>query len=142
MPEFVAELGLCGRNVFDLEWRLSGGEGALIAARTGVLEVALQAMTFQEVTPDARIMVARKNRRHCSSCPAYVHRKAASLGCFSAQFIAQIFMMLAVPPYLTSWGLRISRRCSYMPKLGLLFWIFGPEEKGMGLWGRSKCCSF
>ena len=44
VPEFVAELGLSGRNAFDLEWRLSAGEGALIAARTGVPEVALQAM--------------------------------------------------------------------------------------------------
>lgn len=78
VPEFVAELGLPGRDVFDLEWRLSAGEGALIAARTGVSEVALQAMTFQEITPDARIMIARKTRHHCPSCPADVHRKAAS----------------------------------------------------------------
>ena len=48
VPEFVAELGLSGRDMYDLEWRLSAGEGALIAARTGVSEVALQAMTFQE----------------------------------------------------------------------------------------------
>lgn len=70
VPEFVAELGLSERNVFDLEWRLSAGEGALIAARTGVSEVALQAMTFQEITPDARIMIARKTWHHCPSCPA------------------------------------------------------------------------
>lgn len=78
VPEFVAELGMSERNVFDLEWRLSEGEGALIAARTGVSEVALQAMTFQEITPDGRIMIARKTRHHCPSCPADVHRKAAS----------------------------------------------------------------
>ncbi len=79
VPEFVAELGLFGRDVFDLEWRLSTGEGALITARSGLPEVALRAMTFQEITPDARIMIARKNRHHCPSCPADVHGKAAGL---------------------------------------------------------------
>ncbi len=78
VPELVAELGLSGRDVFDLEWCLSTREEALIAARTGVSEVALQAMTFQEITLEARIMIARKNRHLCSSCPADVHRKAAS----------------------------------------------------------------
>lgn len=79
VPEFVAELGLFGRNVFDLEWRLSEGEGALIAARTGVSEVALQAMTYSEFVPDARIMIARKRRHCCPDCPADVHRKVAAL---------------------------------------------------------------
>jgi hypothetical protein len=79
VPEFVAELGLSGRDVFDLEWRLSEGEGALIAARTGVPEVALQAMTYSEFVPDARIMIARKSRHCCPDCPADVHRKAAAL---------------------------------------------------------------
>jgi len=32
--EFVAALGLRGHDVIDLEWRLSEGQGALIAART------------------------------------------------------------------------------------------------------------
>ena len=79
VPEFVAELGLSERNVFDLEWRLSEGEGALIAARTGVPEVALQAMTYSEFVPGARIMIARKSRHCCPDCPADVHRKAAAL---------------------------------------------------------------
>lgn len=58
VPEFAAELGLSGHDVFDLEWRLSAGEGAFIAARTGLSEVSLQAMTYSDYVPDARIMVA------------------------------------------------------------------------------------
>tara|TARA_R110001583_G_C5660329_1_gene409575 strand:+ start:2551 stop:3570 length:1020 start_codon:yes stop_codon:yes gene_type:complete len=79
VPEFVAELGLSGRDVFNLEWRLSEGEGALIAARTGVPEVALQAMTYGEIVPEARLMIARKSRHCCPDCPADVHRKATAL---------------------------------------------------------------
>ena len=79
VPELAAELGLPGRNVFDLEWRLSEGEGALIAARTGLSGVALQAMTYREIVPEARLMIARKSRHCCPDCPADVHRKAAAL---------------------------------------------------------------
>ena len=60
VPEFLAELGLSGRDPFDLEERLSEGEEALIAARAGLAPMALQAMTFQEFTPDARMMITRK----------------------------------------------------------------------------------
>ena len=79
VPEFLGELGLPQRGVFDLEWRLSEWEGALIAARTGVSGVALQAMTYSEFVPDARIMIARKSRHYCPDCPVDVHRKAAAL---------------------------------------------------------------
>jgi hypothetical protein len=79
VPEFAAELGLSGRDVFDLEWRLSAGEGALIAARTGLSEVSLQAMTYSDYVPDARIMVARKNRHRCVKCQGDVQRKAIAL---------------------------------------------------------------
>ncbi len=79
VPEFLVELGLPGRDMFDLEWRLPEGEGALIAHRTGLSEAAVQAMTFREVVPEARMMVARKNRHHCPLCPAEVHRKPAAL---------------------------------------------------------------
>jgi hypothetical protein len=79
VPEFLVELGLPGRDMFDLEWRLSEGEGALIAHRTGLSEAAVQAMTFRDVVPEARMMVARKNRHHCPLCPAEVHRKPAAL---------------------------------------------------------------
>lgn len=78
-PEFLAELGVPGRDVFDLEWRLSEGEGALIATRTGLSVEPLQAMTFGEFTPDARMMIARRNRHRCSHCPADVHRKSLAL---------------------------------------------------------------
>jgi len=33
VSEFVAALGLKRHDVFDLKWRLSEGQGALIAAR-------------------------------------------------------------------------------------------------------------
>ena len=36
VSEFVAALGLQGHDVYDLEWRLSEGQGALIAAWTGL----------------------------------------------------------------------------------------------------------
>ena len=79
VPEFLAELGLSGRDVFDLEWRMSEGEGALIAARAGLAPMALQARTFQGFTPDARIMIARRNRYHCPHCPTDVHRKSLAM---------------------------------------------------------------
>ena len=46
VSEFVAALGLQGQDVFDLEWRLSEGQGALIAARTGLSPEVVQAMTL------------------------------------------------------------------------------------------------
>lgn len=79
VPEFVAELGLPGRDMFDLEWRLSEGQGALIGHRTGLSEAAVQAMTFRDVVPEARMIIARKNRGHCPLCPTDVHRKPAAL---------------------------------------------------------------
>ena len=78
-PELVAELGLPGRDVADLEWRLSEGEGALIASRTGISAAAIQAMTFRDMAPDARMMIARMARYPCPSCPTDVHRKSAAL---------------------------------------------------------------
>lgn len=79
VSEFLAELGLSGCDVFDLEWRLSEGEGALITARTGLAPEAVQAMTFAEFSADARLMIARKNRHHCQLCPGDVHRKSTAL---------------------------------------------------------------
>ncbi|MFT3691480.1 TniQ family protein [Paenirhodobacter sp.] len=78
VPEFLAELGFLGCDVFDLEWRLSEGEGALIGARTGVSAEAVQAMTFGELIPEARVMI-RRNRHHCPQCPAAVQSKSAAL---------------------------------------------------------------
>ena len=79
VPEFVAELGLSGRDMLDLEWRLSEGEGALIAARTGLSAETAQAMTFRDMVPAARMIIARKNRHHCPLCPEEVHRISAAL---------------------------------------------------------------
>ncbi|MCI5111978.1 MAG: TniQ family protein [Marivita sp.] len=79
VPEFLAELGLSGRDVFALEWRMSEGEGARIALRTGLSVEAIQDMTFCEFIPDARMMVARRNRHHCPHCPTDVHRRSMSL---------------------------------------------------------------
>lgn len=78
VPEFLSELGLPGRDVFDLEWRLSEGEGARIAARTGLPAEAVQAMTFGEFIPEARMMI-RRNRHLCSLCPADVQSRSAAL---------------------------------------------------------------
>jgi len=78
-PQFVAELGLSGRDAFDLEWCLSAGEGALIAARTGLSAETAQAMTFRDMVPAARMMIARKNRHHCPLCPSGVHQKSTAL---------------------------------------------------------------
>lgn len=78
VPEFLAELGLSGRDVFDLEWRLSEGEGARIEARTGLSPQDVQGMTFGELSPEARMMI-RRNRYHCPMCPADVQSKSAAL---------------------------------------------------------------
>jgi hypothetical protein len=78
VSEFVAALGLKGHDVFDLEWRLSEGQGALIAARTGLLPEAVQAMTFRELGSAARMMIVRKNRSPCPHCSEDLHRKAAA----------------------------------------------------------------
>ncbi len=79
VPEFLAELGVSGKDVFDLEWRMSEGEAALIATRTGFLVETLQAMTFGELIPEARMMIACRNRHRCPHCPADVHRKSLAL---------------------------------------------------------------
>ena len=79
VPDFLSELGLPGRDVIDLEWRPSEGEGALIAGRTGLSDAARQAMTFCEVVPEARMMIARKTRHHCPLCPADIHRRSFAL---------------------------------------------------------------
>ena len=79
VPEFLAELGLSGRDVFDLEWRMSEGEGARIALRTGLSVETIQTMTFSDFISDARMTVARRNRHHCPYCPGDVHRKSMSL---------------------------------------------------------------
>lgn len=56
-----------------------GRAGDLIAARTGLSPEAVQAMTFRELGPAVRMMIARKNRSPCPHCPDDLQRKAAAL---------------------------------------------------------------
>lgn len=79
VPDFVNVLGLPGQDVFALEWRLSEGEGALIAARSGLSVEAIRAMTFRDFGPQARMMIARKTRHSCPLCSEEVSRKSAAL---------------------------------------------------------------
>lgn len=65
----------------DLEWRPGAGEAAAIAAATGQSLDALRAMTFAELRPRARGLVARRGRRICPACadnPA-IKRKSEAL---------------------------------------------------------------
>lgn len=78
VPEFLADPGLPGRDVYDLEWRLLEGEGALIGTRTGLSAEALQAMTFGELIPEARVMI-RRNWHRCPQCAVDVQGKSAAL---------------------------------------------------------------
>jgi len=79
VSDFLTELGLPDRDVFDVELQMSEGEGALIALRTGLSVDALQATTFGEFIPEAQMMIARQNRQHCPLCPGDIHRKSLAL---------------------------------------------------------------
>jgi len=76
---FLECCGLPRRDVNDLEWKLGGGEGALLAARTGLAAEALRAMTFEDIMPHARLMVARGSRYACPLCPGGIQRKTTAL---------------------------------------------------------------
>lgn len=76
---FLECCGLPRCDVNDLEWRLGGGEGALLAARTGMTVEALRAMTFEETAPHARMTVARGSRYVCPLCPGGILRKSTAL---------------------------------------------------------------
>lgn len=76
---FLECCGLPRWDVNDLEWRLGGGEGALLAARTGMTVEALRAMTFDMTAPHARMMVARGSRYVCPLCPGGIQRKSMAL---------------------------------------------------------------
>jgi hypothetical protein len=76
---FLECCGLSCSSVADLEWRLGGGEGALLAQRTGMTVEALQTLTFAEITPHARPMIATGSRYVCPHCSLDIHRKAAAL---------------------------------------------------------------
>lgn len=71
--------GLRCRNITDLEWRLGGGQGALLSSRTGVTVEALRALTFSEIAPAARPVIALRSRYVCPNCSGDVHLKSAAL---------------------------------------------------------------
>jgi hypothetical protein len=71
--------GLSRSTIIGLEWRLGGGEGALLARCTGMTVEALRTLTFEEIVAPAHLMVALRSRYVCAQCPADVHRKAAAL---------------------------------------------------------------
>lgn len=70
-------LGCC--SVTDLEWRLGGGQGACLASRTGMSVEALRALTFAEIAPAARPVIAPRSRYVCPHCSVGVHLKLAAL---------------------------------------------------------------
>ena len=140
VPEFLAKLGLKGRNVFDLEWRLSEGEGVKIVGRTGLSENKLQAMTFREIVPEARIMIARKGRHHCPLCPVDVQRKTAA---FPWTFRCPVHGVY----YRTTNGATLAEMfageqllfLAPMPRQVQAFWPLGRGAKSRATWGRLKC---
>jgi hypothetical protein len=74
----LAWCGLRSVSVRELEWRLGGGEGVLLAGRTGLTVEDLRALTFDEIAPHARLMIAERSRYVCPRCPAGVASKAAA----------------------------------------------------------------
>ncbi|MEO1602292.1 MAG: TniQ family protein [Pseudomonadota bacterium] len=78
-PEFLSALRLPGRDIFDLEWRITEGEGALVGAQTGLSSEALQAMTFGDRMPDTRMLIARRYGRRCPACASDIRLKTTAL---------------------------------------------------------------
>ena len=77
----LAHFGLPGKHALTLEKGLSAGEGALIAARTGLSVATIEAMTFAAFAPCAHVMIAPSARYLCPQCAATptVGRKGAAL---------------------------------------------------------------
>lgn len=76
---FLECCGLSGRGIGDLEWRLGGGEETLLASRTGMTVEALRALSFAEIAPHARLMIASRSRYVCPQCPVDIYLKSAAL---------------------------------------------------------------
>ncbi|UFW92223.1 TniQ family protein (plasmid) [Bradyrhizobium barranii] len=74
----LACCGLGRYNARELEWRLGAGEGALLASRTGMTGEGLRTLTFEEIAPPARLMIAERSRYVCPRCPAGLYRKATA----------------------------------------------------------------
>lgn len=79
VEDFLECCGLSGCRIGDLEWRLGAGQGALLASRTGMTIDALRTLTFAEIAPPARPMIASRSRYVCPLCSAGVHLKLAAL---------------------------------------------------------------
>ena len=75
---FMECCGLNGGDAAALEWRLREGEGAALASRTGMTIEALRTMTFEEIAPHARLMLAPAGRSVCRHCQPDMHRKTAA----------------------------------------------------------------
>lgn len=79
VEDFLECCGLDCCSITDLEWRLGAGQGALLASRTGMTVDTLRALTFAEIAPPARPMIASRSRYVCPNCPVGVHLKPAAL---------------------------------------------------------------
>ncbi len=77
----LAHIGLAGQSALTLERGLSVGQGALIAARTGLNAPAIDGMTFATLAPRAHVMIAASARYFCPRCAATpaIGRKDAAL---------------------------------------------------------------
>ena len=77
----LREIGVGVDWLGDLDWRLGAAEAAAITAATGRNPPALRAMTFSELRPRARALIARRGRRVCPVCAGdpMVARKSAAL---------------------------------------------------------------
>lgn len=75
------QCGLARTDPLILEQHLDEGEAALLARRTGLSAAAIDAMTFLELAPAARFMIARRSRSACIRCAddPSVQRKDAAL---------------------------------------------------------------
>ncbi len=73
--------GLAGKNPSTLEAGFGAGESALLVASTRVNAAVLDAMTFAEIAPLARGMIATRTRFLCPACAAIpaVGRKEGAL---------------------------------------------------------------
>lgn len=77
----LLHFGLATSTALTLEKGLSAGQGALIAARVGLSESVIEAMTFSTVTSHVQFMIAPTARYFCPRCAETpeIGRKAAAL---------------------------------------------------------------
>ena len=64
----LAQFGLAGPSALTLEYGLAAGQGALIAARTGLSAPTIDGMTFSTLAPHARFLIAPSARYFCPCC--------------------------------------------------------------------------